>query len=161
MSDRKIELETISALLREQSTLALATTDETGEPWVTPLYYIVDEELTLFWLSSKASLHSINLSKLSRAAVTVYRHSESWRDIQGVQMRGSASRIDDPKRRREVIKTYCLRFKLGTIFNLVISRCDLFAFRPEFIRMIDNSKVFGNKKELRRGELGKWIAFDA
>ena len=156
MTDRHKEIDFIRALLRELSTLALATTDELGGPWVTPLFYLVDDDLTLFWLSSKTSLHSVNIKRLPKAAISVYRQAESWKDIQGVQMRGSITIVADKRRRSHLIKTYCRRFQLGAVFNLVISRCDLFAFRPEFARYIDNSRMFGTRTEFERGVLEKW-----
>lgn len=140
MSDSPKELELAAALLREQNTLALATTDDTGEACIAPLFYIADEGLSLFWLSSRASLHSVNLIRTPRAAATVFRHADNWKEIRGVQMRGSVTVITDRKRRREVIKTYCQRFKLKSVFRGTIRQCALFEFRPEFIRYIDNSQ---------------------
>lgn len=84
------ELKQIAALLHAQSTLALATTGEAEQPCVTPLFYIVDEDLSLFWFSSKASLHSENLQRNPHAAVTVYSHTDKWREIRGV-VRGRAT----------------------------------------------------------------------
>lgn len=141
-------MEPIAALLREGNTLSLATVNETGEPCVAPLFYIVDEELCLFWLSSETSLHSVNLKSVPRAAITIYRHAVSWKDIRGVQMRGSVTVITDTKLRRTIIKTYCQRFQLKAIFRMAISRCALYKFRPDFIRYIDNSESFAAKVEL-------------
>lgn len=152
------DLETIAAFLREQSTLALATTDEQGQPCVAPLYYIVDEDLTLFWLSSEASLHSENLKRAPSAAATIYRQSENWREIRGVQLRGTVTVIADPKRRRALIKTYCQRFQLGAVFKAAISQCSLYALRPVFFRSIDNSGVFGHKFEIALGEKSRVCA---
>ncbi len=146
--DRVEQLKTLSALLREENTLALATVDEHGEVSVAPLFYLVDEHLSLFWLSSPSSLHSQNLKKAPRAATTVYRHTESWNDIRGVQMQGIVTVITDRKRRRLLIKSYSERFKLGTLFTAAMSRCSLYEFRPGFFRFIDNSKGFGYKFEL-------------
>lgn len=156
MGDRPKELESVAALLREQSTLALSTTDEVGQACVAPLFYLVDEDLNLCWLSSATSLHSVNLIRVPTAAATVYRNVQIWKDICGVQMHGTVTVINDKKRRREVIDAYCQRFQLGTLFRLPISRCALFAFRPEFIRYIDNSRRFGSKIELGRNEHGDW-----
>lgn len=156
MSDRPKELELAAALLQEQSTLTLATAGEAGEACIAPMFYIVDEELSLFWLSSQTSQHSVNLIGRPRAAATVYRHTDNWKEIRGVQMRGAVSVITDQKRRRELIKIYCQRFKLRSVFHLAISQRALFAFRPEFIRYIDNSRKFGSKIELVRGADGEW-----
>lgn len=157
MGGRPKELERIGALLREQSTLALATVDEAGGPCVAPLFYLADDDLNLYWLSSATSSHSANLTRVAAAAATVYRDVQSWKDICGVQMRGSVTVITDPKQRRKLIRAYCERFHLGTLFRLPISRCKLFAFRPEFLRCIDNSRRFGSKTELKRNGRGNWI----
>jgi uncharacterized protein YhbP (UPF0306 family) len=149
-------MELIAALLRGQSTLALATTDEQGRPCVAPLFYLVDDELSIFWLSSETSQHSVNLARVPRASATVYRHAESWKEICGVQMHGAVTVITDQMRRKAQINLYCERFQLETVFRLVISRCALFAFTPDFFRYIDNSKWFGKKIELERDTLGEW-----
>lgn len=159
---RKVEKqrEAVAALLREQSTLSLATTGPDGEACVAPLFYIVDEGLTLYWLSSESSLHSLNLMKTPRAAAAVYRDTADWKKICGVQMQGTASRIADPVRRRALIAAYCERFKLGSIFRLAIGRSVLYAFEPEVLRYIDNAKGFGYRFELRRGAEG-WMSTKA
>jgi uncharacterized protein YhbP (UPF0306 family) len=148
MGDRRKELETIAALLREESTLALATTDEQGQPCVAPLFYIADEELTLFWLSSRTSLHSRNLKRAPMAAAAIYRHTENWKEIRGVQLRGPVTVVTGKERRRALIAAYCERFQLGVLFKTAISRCSLYALRPVFFRYIDNSRVFGHKFEI-------------
>jgi len=148
MGDRQKQLETITALLREQNTLALATIDEKGQPCVAPLFYIADEELTLYWLSSETSLHTRNLKHASSAAATIYRPTENWKEICGVQLHGHVTVIADPTRRSAWIKAYSERFQLGAIFKAAISQCSLYALRPVFFRYIDNSKVFGHRFEI-------------
>ena len=144
-------MKTLSGFLREENTVSLATVDEHGSASVAPLFYLVDDELSLFWLSSPTSLHSRNLKETPRASATVYRHTESWSDIRGVQMRGLVSVITDRRRRRLLIKSYSERFDLGALFLPAISRCSLYEFRPDFFRFIDNSKGFGHKFELIPG----------
>jgi uncharacterized protein YhbP (UPF0306 family) len=156
MNDPHKQIEAIGALLREQSTVALATVDEHGEPCVAPLFYIADDELTLYWLSADDSLHSRNLARTPRASASVSRSTENWREICGVQMHGSATAVTEQSRRKDLVKRYCERFKLGSVFRLPISQCVLYAFQPDFFRMIDNSKHFGKKFELSRGPDG-WI----
>ena len=145
MGDRRNELATIAAFLQEQSTLALATTDERGEACVAPLFYIADEQLSLFWLSSESSLHSENLKRVPRAAATIYRQTEHWKEIRGVQLHGSVAVMTDSKRRSALIETYCERFRLGTLFKVAISQSRLYALRPASFRFIGNSSVFRHK----------------
>jgi uncharacterized protein YhbP (UPF0306 family) len=152
MGDRRKNLETIASILREESTLALATTDEQGRPCVAPVYYIAGEELTLFWLSAETSLHSRNLKRAPMAAAAIYRHTANWKEIRGVQLRGPVTVIDDSERRRALIAAYCERFHLGVLFNTAISRCKLYALRPVYFRYIDNSGVFGHSFEMALDE---------
>jgi uncharacterized protein YhbP (UPF0306 family) len=137
------QMERIAALLRQESTLALATVDAQGEPCIAPLFYIADEHLALFWLSSPSSLHSRNIVRAPKASATVSRHAERWKDIRGVQMRGTVAVVTEPSRRKALIKLYCERFQLGSVFRLVIGRSRLYEFRPTFFRYLDNSKRFG------------------
>jgi hypothetical protein len=151
MSSTARQLETIAELLRQESTLALATIDDQGEPCIAPLFYLADQALSLFWLSSPSSRHSLNLARTPRAAATVYRHAEQWRAICGVQMRGAVTVIDEPSRRKALIRQYCERFQLGTVFHLAIGRSGLYEFRPDFFRYLDNSKRLGYRFEVSLG----------
>jgi uncharacterized protein YhbP (UPF0306 family) len=138
-------LRTVSAFLGQQTTLTLATANDEGEPWATPLFYLVDDALSLFWLSSPDSEHSRNLKANSSAAVTVYCHAEHWREIRGVQMRGTVTVVSNPLRRKSLIEQYCNRFSLGTLFQLPIALHILYEFRPHSLRYLDNSGAFGRK----------------
>jgi uncharacterized protein YhbP (UPF0306 family) len=143
-------LEMVAALLGEETTLSLATTGEDGQACVAPLFYIANEDLTLYWLSSPASEHSLNLERSCRATATVYRSVESWRQIRGVQMRGEVSMVANAKRRAEIIEAYRRRFEIGRVFSLLLRQSVVYAFKLEFLRFIDNARVFGFKFELAR-----------
>jgi uncharacterized protein len=154
MRNARKQLELVVALLGEETTLSLATTGEDGQACVAPLFYIVDENLSLYWLSSERSLHSLNLARTPRAAATIYRSVESWRKIRGVQMRGTVSKVTEPKRRAALVRAYCERFKLGRVLRPALRLSALYAFQPDFIRYIDNARGFGYKFEITRGPEG-------
>ena len=154
MRGARKQLELVAALLGEETTLSLATIGEDGHACVAPLFYIVDENLSLYWLSSEGSLHSLNQARTPRAAATVYRSVESWRKIRGVQLSGSTSKVTEPKRRNMLIKSYCERFKLGRVPRLALRLSTLYSFQPGFFRYIDNARGFGYKFELTRGPEG-------
>jgi uncharacterized protein YhbP (UPF0306 family) len=148
MSGRSQELEMIAALLKSQSTLSLATSDEAGVPHATPLFYFMEDDLSLYWFSSQDSAHSRNLKRSGKVAVSVYRPSEHWQEICGVQMSGVAAPVTDRQRRKAVTRLYVNRFQLGTIFRVALARSVLYCFRPRWIRYLDNSKRFGYKFEV-------------
>ena len=109
---------------------------------MTPLFYLAGKELSLFWLSSGGDLHSLNLHRTPRAAVTVHSSAENWKQIRGVQMRGSVSRFFS-RSSAPPGSRYCERFKLGRGFRLVLRQSALYEFTPEFFRYLDNAQGFG------------------
>ncbi|MGO9240223.1 MAG: pyridoxamine 5'-phosphate oxidase family protein [Bryobacteraceae bacterium] len=145
--------EMVTRLLQAQGTLALATTDADGAPHVAPVFYLAgrsgNDALRLYWYSSVRSLHSRNLRLNSAAAVTVCAPTEQWREIRGVQMRGTASVVRDPARRNSIAEAYSARFRLEVEFRAVQARSRLYEFRPSWIRYLDNSIRFGYKIEFR------------
>jgi hypothetical protein len=158
--DSPAQMDSIAELLRAQSTLSLATVADVGEPeagmpCVAPLFYIVDAELNLYWLSSASSQHSRNLRREPNVAVAVYPQTDEWKEIRGVQMRGVASAVTDPALRKVLIEQYCERFRLGGILRLAIKRSTLYKFRPRSFRLVDNSKGFGHRFDLTRDQVKK------
>ncbi len=140
-------LETIAELLRSQNTLALAASAAGGAPRVAPLFYLPGDGLRLYWFSSAASEHARILKGNPAAAVTVFRPAQSWREIRGVQMRGTVSAITGPGR-LPIARAYAERFHLGSFFQAAISRSRLYVFEPSWVRYIDNSRRFGYRFEL-------------
>jgi len=147
-------LKSVAALLIQQTTISLATSGADGEPSVAPLFYLPGPDLSLYWLSSRSSLHSRNIAREPRAAATVYRNAASWREIRGVQIRGSAAVVADPERCAPLLDAYCERFKLGRVLRLAARQSTLYVFEPDFIRSIDNASGFGSKFELTRSAPG-------
>lgn len=144
-------LQDVRKFLCAQNTLSLATLDAGGAPRSTPLFYWMDEALDLFWFSSASSEHSRDLARQPGAAVSVYRQTEDWKQIRGVQMRGRAEQVADPELRRQVETAYAERFRLNAFLRLALRQSSLYRFRPEWLRYVDNSVRFGFKQEFPIG----------
>lgn len=145
---RKDKLDRLRLLLRKETTLALATTCQDGTPHCAPLFYWADEQLHLYWFSSRQSLHSRNCARSPAVAVTVYRNVRHWRQIEGAQMRGAVTIVSARALRASVARAYAARFQLGDLFSAALRRSALYCFTPAWIRWIDNSHGFGAKFEL-------------
>src|SRR5215207_8573153 len=89
----------VRAFLRQHPTLALATVNDEGQPEVAPLFYLSDDALNLYWLSSPKSRHSMNLAAHPQVASTIYPAVWGWQDIRGVQIEGFAAAVDDADER--------------------------------------------------------------
>ena len=148
MNESQEILARVRALLGDETTLSLATTGDDGQPCVAPLFYIADASFSLYWISSASSQHSRNLLQRSHAAATVYCAAESWRQIRGVQIRGTVSVVTEPERRAAITKIYCKRFNLGRILKLAVRQSVLHVLQPEFLRYLDNSRGFKSNFEL-------------
>jgi uncharacterized protein YhbP (UPF0306 family) len=141
-------LETIAELLRSQNTLTLATSAAGCAPRSAPLFYLPGDGLRLYWFSSASSEHSRILKANPAAAVTVYRPAEGWREIRGVQMRGTVSAVTGPSR-LPIERAYAEHFHLGKFLQAAVSRSRLYVFEPSWARYIDNSRRFGYRFEVR------------
>jgi uncharacterized protein YhbP (UPF0306 family) len=133
----------VTELFNAESTLTLSTVNDAGLPSSTPLFYLPDEDLSLWWLSSAKSQHSLNLTRQPRVAVSIHHSVQEWEKIRGVQMRGWVEKAETPERRAPIVERYCERFHLGTFFHMAIRLSTLYAFHPEFLHAVDNSRHFG------------------
>ncbi len=140
--------EIIRAYLETQSTLALATVNAAGYPEVTPLFYVSDERLNLYWLSAPSSRHSVNLTARPRVAATVYASAWQWSDIVGLQIEGSAEVISDERVREQITVIYLRKFTLPGEFDTIIAGSALYVLRPHWLRWMDNSVKFGHREEI-------------
>lgn len=147
--------------LERHSTLSLATC-QGGQPWVANLFYASDESLRLFFLSSGSSLHCRHIAASPRVSVSISGQYDDWASIKGLQLAGTASEVSAAAR-SNVMDRYLERFpNLRRMLQagaddserLIASRLlssPFYCIQPRWIRLIDNSRGFGNKQELRLG----------
>lgn len=150
MTDRlsSAELETIRAFLASQSSLALATVNANGHPEIAPLFYVSDEALNLYWLSSPTSRHSLNLMAHGWVAAAIYPAVWQWAEIRGLQIEGAASTVTEEEARAEILRLYRRKFDLPVVFEGQIAASTLYVLRPKWMRWLDNGVRFGHKAEL-------------
>lgn len=140
-------LDTLRIFLREQSTLALATVNSMGQPQAAPIFYVSDDDLCLYWLSSAKSRHSVNLNEQPQVSATVYPAVWGWQEIRGVQIDGRARAIIDPAEREMAIGLYKAKFTLPPTFDAQIAASVMYVLEPSWLRWLDNSVRFGFKAE--------------
>lgn len=142
------DLQIIRAFLDTQSTLALATISPDRQPQVAPIFYVADERLNLYWLSSANSRHSANLVLNPKVAATVYPSVWQWNDIVGLQIEGEARPIGDERIREQILTIYLRKFQLPAEFDSIISASILYGLKPSWLRWMDNSVQFNYKVEI-------------
>lgn len=140
--------ETVRAFLETQSTLALATVDEAGNPQAAPLFYVSDDDLNLYWLSSPTSRHSLNLAANKQVAATIYPAVWEWTEIRGLQIEGEAGIVRNNAHREAILTRYRHKFNLTPDLNTIIEQSTLYSLRPTWVRWLDNGVSFGFKAEI-------------
>lgn len=73
--------------------MALGTADETGRPWVTPVYFAPDGYRALYWLSSPERRHSRNVAARPEVSVVVFNSQVPIGEGQAVYMAATAAEL--------------------------------------------------------------------
>ena len=141
------QFEKLREFVAGQRTADLGTVSASSEVHVSPVFYWSDKDLRIYWLSGGKSEHSRNVAEQPEVALAIHCHAEQWREIRGVQMKGSV-RLVDGKEREKVLKSYKKHFDLGSVFQVAVLASTLYCFEPHWMRMTDNTQFFGEKFEL-------------
>jgi nitroimidazol reductase NimA-like FMN-containing flavoprotein (pyridoxamine 5'-phosphate oxidase superfamily) len=73
--------------------MALGTADETGRPWVTPVYFAPDGYRTFYWLSSPERRHSRNVAVRPEVSIVVFNSRVPIGEGQAVYMEATATEL--------------------------------------------------------------------
>ncbi len=68
--------------------MALGTADETGHPWVSPVWFASDDYRNFHWVSSPDAKHSRNLAAHPEVAIAIFDSSVPVGGAQAVYMKG-------------------------------------------------------------------------
>ena len=85
--------EAVRAILDESILGTLATVNEDGSAWATPLHLFYDDE-ALYWFSHGGTQHSQNIETRSEVSVVIYSPDES-ESVKGVYAHGVAVKLDE------------------------------------------------------------------
>lgn len=144
----------LTELLR-LSTMTLSTTGPTGEPHAAPVYFAASEALALYFFSDPGSRHSLHTGRDRRAAAAIYPECRDWRDIRGLQLRGEVRSVEPGAEWEAAWEIYAAKFPFVSELKAVVTRNQLYVFKPAWIRLVDNRKGFGFKEEWVLEESGQ------
>jgi hypothetical protein len=74
------------AIIDSNRYMTLGTADETGRPWVSPVWYAPHEYRDFFWVSSPEATHSRNLATRPQLSIVVFDSHAPIGTGQGVYM---------------------------------------------------------------------------
>lgn len=141
------------------STLTLATTSREGIPHAAPVYFVAVQTpvaalrgddtvpFLLYFLSEPDSQHCQNTVSTGLAAGAVYPDRTDWREIRGLQLRGRVRKIPEGPEWEAAFQAYRQKFPFVGALKEIVAQNVLYAFKPTWIRMVDNRRGFGFKQE--------------
>lgn len=142
-------------LIQSRRTMILATADP--EPWCAPVYYLYRNQ-KFFFFSSANSRHITAALTSGRCAASIFRDSDDWRDIEGLQMDGCLERIPIGPEAIAVFGSYVQKFP--TVHDLFTDaildfrqfterlRTQLYAFVPGQVFYLNNRAGLGKRREI-------------
>jgi general stress protein 26 len=71
----------------------VATINEDGSPWATPIHVFSDNE-AVYWFSNEDKIHSLNIERDPRVSLTLFSSDLSRGPI-GIYVNGMATKLDD------------------------------------------------------------------
>lgn len=116
MSDSR--LITKQYLQGDAKTLQLATV-RGGKPWIATVYFVVDDELNIYWLSWPERRHSREIAENSAVAGAVVIKADQ--PVIGVQLAGVVSEVTDDKTIESVMKLYVAKYDQGHKFREAVA----------------------------------------
>jgi len=127
--------------------MTLATTGPDGNPHAAPVYFVNDAEMCLYFFSDEDSQHSQHIAQRPQAAAAIYPDCQDWRDIKGLQLRGEVGLVDSKMEWDSAWEMYQMKFPFVRSLKAVVAQNKMYVLIPNWIRLVDNSKGFGFKKE--------------
>jgi uncharacterized protein YhbP (UPF0306 family) len=148
--ERRLKSAELRSLLEELlalTTMTLATVGRDGEPHAAGVYFAADGSLNLFYFSETSSQHSRDSEHEPRAAVAIHPEVPDWQQIHGLQLRGSIRIVKSKTEWQVAWHLYRDKFPFVIDLEEVIKTNQMYAFKPAWIRLVDNRQGFGYKQE--------------
>lgn len=70
--------------------ITIATTDKSGQPWISPVAYTYDKDWNFYFLSMPTSKHCTNISENKHVALAIFDSTQLWGEGVGLQIQAEA-----------------------------------------------------------------------
>ena len=137
----------INTFIQKHNTLTLAT-EKNHDVFAAALFYVsVDNGKAVIFVSNPQSDHIKNLEKNRKCAATIQENNLDWEKIKGIQLKGTIELAEE-----KYWSIYLNEFEYiskSEKLKRAMKKVKLYKLKIEWARFIDNSKGFGNKKEIK------------
>jgi general stress protein 26 len=141
MSDKDI-----AEIIHQTIYAAVATADDQGQPWNSPVFVVYDQQLTFYWASAQSSQHSKNIQANGRAFLVIFDSQVPWGEGKGVYFQTTATVVEDPA---EIKKACEMRTARGA--KVAQNAEDFMGDKPRRIYKAVPQKVWVNHDATHQG----------
>ena len=130
------------AYLAAHNVMTLAT----QSVWAAAVFY-ANEGFDLYFVSSPSSRHARDLAQDPRVAAAIHEDYRDWRAIRGIQLSGTAERLEGAAR-EAALACYRQKFsflKIETTLLEVLGKTACYRVTPTEMHFVDNSLGFGKR----------------
>ena len=136
--------------LKSHNVATLATTGPQG-PWASAVFYASDN-FRLTFLSASTTRHAHDIEVHPAIAATVQEDYRDWLAIKGIQLEGTARRLEDAER-DAAVERYAEKFPIvgaGAAESIAraLLRVSWYEVSPTRLFFIDNSRGLGHRDEV-------------
>lgn len=85
------------SLLDANAYLTLGTVSAQGQPWTSPVYFAADGLADFYWVSSRGSLHSVNIAVEPSVSLVVFDSTVAAHHGRALYAVGSARALEGPE----------------------------------------------------------------
>lgn len=86
--------------------ITIATTNDDGTPWISPVYFNFDDECNLYWVSYKEAIHSRNVARTNKASISIYDSTVPVWEGDGVYLQCDVYELEDHDQIASAIEAY-------------------------------------------------------
>jgi len=97
----------LQEFLEDRKLLTIATVDSEGNPWASNVYYSIDDDLNIFFVSPPDTNHSQHIERDPRVSFSVVWYDEdNLVDRKAVQGIGDCKKVTNPKEIMKFLKNH-------------------------------------------------------
>ena len=86
----------VSRVIGANTYMVLATADESGTPWATPVYFRARDDREFFWVSSPEARHSANIGVRPQVGIAIFDSTVVPGTAEAVYLTATAAEVTTP-----------------------------------------------------------------
>ena len=86
--------------------MTLATASKSGQPWISPVFFVYDASYNLYWISSKESRHSNLVRGNNKVAIVIFDSSAIEGEGDAVYLEAEAEEMNDESEIAEIAEIW-------------------------------------------------------